>query len=122
MARRQQDSEISRRIGAYIRKRREILGITQTELGRRVGYSYGNFVAILERGSGKFPFDKWQDYAEALQIPEEDHHRFLKMVIEDQHPHLLPYIVFRPYNERRMSTNVPPIDGEDAPVTEYEEE
>jgi len=114
------DGQISQRIGRYIRSRRREVGITQNELGRRLGYDYGNFIAMLERGASKFPLERWGDYARALQIPEEHWHRFLMLMVEDQLPDFLPYVVFKPHNAQSYF-EFPAIDQVDAPVIPYED-
>ena len=78
-------------IGNLIYNRRTQLGMTQFEVAKALGYKHGNFIGMLEKGQSYFPVDKWQDYARVLQIKEEE---FLKVVLEEVYPNMLPYFKF----------------------------
>lgn len=80
-------------LAAFIKARREELGMTQAELGRKVGWSYGNAVAMLEKGKMKFPFDSALLFADAFQVPR---HEFLELVFGNLFPEFADYVVFRP--------------------------
>lgn len=83
-------------IGALIKKRREELKMTQTQLGKALGYRYGNFVGYLENGKAVFPIEKWEEYAEVLQIPKHD---FLAILFREKFPGMLAYVDFHPARE-----------------------
>jgi len=80
-------------IGALIKQRREELKMTQTELGKTLGYRYGNFIGYLENGKAVFPVEKWQEYAEVLQISK---HEFLEILFREKFPAMLAYVDFHP--------------------------
>lgn len=80
-------------IGAFIKKRREELKLTQSELGKALGYRYGNFIGYLENGKAVFPIEKWEEYAEVLQTPKHD---FLKIVVQEKFPTMTEYLDFHP--------------------------
>ncbi len=80
-------------IGELIKKRREELKMTQTELGKALGYRYGNFIGYLENGKAVFPFEKWEEYAEVLQVPK---HELLQIIFQGKFPGMLAYIDFHP--------------------------
>jgi transcriptional regulator with XRE-family HTH domain len=80
-------------IGALIKQRREELKMTQTELGKTLGYRYGNFIGYLENGKAVFPVEKWEEYAEVLQVPK---HAFLEILFQEKYPAMLAYIDFHP--------------------------
>jgi len=80
-------------IGEFIKKRREELKMTQSELGKALGYRYGNFIGYLENGRAVFPIEKWEEYAEVLQTPKHD---FLKIVFQEKFPAMLDYLDFHP--------------------------
>ncbi len=67
--------------------------MTQTELGKALGYRYGNFIGYLENGRAVFPMEKWEDYAEVLQAPK---HEFLEIVLREKYPGILAYLDFHP--------------------------
>ena len=80
-------------IGTLIKKRREEMKMTQSELGKALGYRYGNFIGYLENGKAVFPFEKWEEYAAILQIPK---HEFLQTIFQEKFPSMLAYIDFHP--------------------------
>ena len=79
-------------IGQLIKKNREKMKMTQSELGGALGYRYGNFIGYLENGKAVFPIEKWEEYAEVLQIPK---HIFLKTLIAERFPSMMDYLVFQ---------------------------
>lgn len=82
---------VNNAIGDFIKKRREELKLTQADLGKALGYRYGNFVGYLENGKAVFPLDKWEEYATVLQVAK---HQFLSIVLQDKYPSMLPYLDF----------------------------
>jgi hypothetical protein len=76
-------------LASFIRRRREELGLTQTQLGRRLGLKQGNFCGMVEKGQSPFPMERWLDWARALEVRPED---FLPMALESVHPSVMPYI------------------------------
>ncbi|MFP5213344.1 MAG: helix-turn-helix domain-containing protein [Acidobacteriota bacterium] len=85
------EPKVSQRLARIVSERRARLGLTQAELGRRVGYKYGNYIAMIENMSSAFPVEKWRSYANALDIDEIE---FLKIVIDETfHPDLQERIV-----------------------------
>ncbi len=89
MARRTEKKWISSRISTFIKTRRGEMGLSQAALGKLLGYQYGNYIAMIEGGNAAFPFERWRDYADALQTPR---HEFLKLIIEETFPEMMPYI------------------------------
>ena len=87
---------VNNAIGDCIKKRREELRLTQADLGKALGYRYGNFVGYLENGKAVFPLDKWEEYAAVLQIAK---HQFLRIVLQDKFPSMLPYLDFHPASQ-----------------------
>ncbi|MDD2318649.1 MAG: helix-turn-helix transcriptional regulator [Geobacteraceae bacterium] len=80
-------------VGAFIKKRREELKMTQTELGKALGYRYGNFIGYLENGKAVFPVEKWEEYAQVLNTPK---HEFLKIIFQEKYPSMMDYLDFHP--------------------------
>lgn len=80
-------------IGDFIKKNRERLKLTQAELGKALGYRYGNFIGYLENGKAVFPLDKWEEYAEVLQVEK---HFFLEIIMREKYPSMIPYMHFHP--------------------------
>ena len=80
-------------VGPLIRKKREELGLTQNDVGRALGYRYGNFVGMVEKGNSPFPLEKAIAFADVLEIPR---HKLIEAAISELYPHLLPYLEFKP--------------------------
>lgn len=60
------------RIGAYIRKVREQLGISQDQLARSVGYKGPEGISRIECGQVSFPFEKASLFADALGLDPQE--------------------------------------------------
>jgi transcriptional regulator with XRE-family HTH domain len=62
------DGERLRSLGAFVRARRESLGLTQMDLGRRIGY-YQERVSAIERGVYGLPsLPAMEELAAALEV------------------------------------------------------
>lgn len=61
-------AERRREAGAWLRRLREARGITQRQLAERVGIEYYTFVSQIESGRGRIPADRYQKWADALQL------------------------------------------------------
>ena len=78
-------------VGQLLKQKREELKMTQSELGSALGYRYGNFIGYLENGKAVFPLEKWEEYADVLQIPK---HLFLEVLLSERFPNMLRFISF----------------------------
>ncbi|MCW5830817.1 MAG: helix-turn-helix transcriptional regulator [Deltaproteobacteria bacterium] len=65
-----------KRIGAYLRERREKLGITQAALAASVGLPNHMAVSRIENGLVSFPFARANLFADALSLDREEFWRF----------------------------------------------
>jgi len=92
-------------VGQLIRQKREELKMTQSELGSALGYRYGNFIGYLENGKAVFPLEKWEEYADVLQVPK---HLFLKVLLRERFPNMLHFISF--HNDDRLMDETPETD------------
>lgn len=54
--------------GAWLKSLREDAQLSQRELADKVGISYYTFVSQLENGRGRLPPDRYEIWAEALNI------------------------------------------------------
>jgi transcriptional regulator with XRE-family HTH domain len=59
-------------IGVWLKQRREEAGLSQRELAERLQIGYLTFISQIESGRGRLPFDRYKDWAEALQIDPRD--------------------------------------------------
>jgi len=61
-------AERRREAGLWLRQLREDRGFTQRQLAERVGIDYYTFVSQIEAGRGRIPADRYQKWADALEI------------------------------------------------------
>lgn len=61
-------AERRREAGAWLRHLRETRGFTQRQLAERVGLEYYTFVSQIEAGRGRIPADRYQKWADALEV------------------------------------------------------
>ncbi len=63
--------------------------MSQRELARRVGLNFYTFISQLEAGRGRIPPDRYNAWAEALQI---DPHLFVKELLRFYDPVTFHYL------------------------------
>lgn len=68
---------LRKRVGAFIRKRREELGLTQGDIIRALGYKNAASVSNLEQGIEGLPTKRVYAWAEILQVDRNDFFRFV---------------------------------------------
>ena len=69
----------SKLVGNFIKKRREFLKLTQRQLSDSLGFKTSQFISNLERGIAEIPPSRVKDFAEALQM---DNNEFANLVSE----------------------------------------
>jgi len=89
-------------VGQLIKRKREELKMTQSELGKALGYRYGNFIGYLENGKAVFPIEKWEEYATLLRVPK---HLFLKVLLGERFPNMLRFVSF--HDDGRLINETP---------------
>ncbi|MBC2734068.1 MAG: helix-turn-helix transcriptional regulator [Desulfobacteraceae bacterium] len=75
--------------GKMIREARMDKGWTQRELGKMLGYDYGNFIGMIENGNSILPIDKIPIISEILGLNPK---KLLKEVMLCKHPGVARYI------------------------------
>lgn len=58
--------------GAWLRKQREAIGLTQRELSKILDLKIYTFISQIELGRGRIPQDRYGEWAKALQMDEYD--------------------------------------------------
>ena len=58
-------------VGTKLRKLREVKGLSQHELARRLGYATNSYISNVEKGIFVPPEDKLEKIAQALEVPFE---------------------------------------------------
>lgn len=64
--------ELRRRLGRWLKKRREERGMTQADLADALGLRYYSFVSQVENGLGRIPQDLYGPWAAALGLEAPD--------------------------------------------------
>lgn len=75
--------------GEMIREGRLAKGWSQRQVGKMLGYGYGNFVTMVENGDSLIPLDKIPILCELLDL---DTKALLKEVMICRHPGLAKYL------------------------------
>jgi ribosome-binding protein aMBF1 (putative translation factor) len=83
-------------VGPLIKKNRKKLQLTQKELAAKLGYKYGNFIGMLEKGQAIFPIERWEQFAKVLEIPA---HEILRAIFEERYPRMLYVLDFHESTE-----------------------
>ena len=60
--------ELRREAGRWLKQLREAAGLSQRDLAARVGADYYTFISQLETGRGRIPPDRYEAWAEALEV------------------------------------------------------
>ena len=68
---------LRRRVGAFVRARREQLGLSQGDVIRALGYKSFNSVSNIEHGLEGLPAKRVYAWAEVLQVPRDAFFRFV---------------------------------------------
>lgn len=76
-------AERRREAGVWLRQLREARGFTQRQLAERVGIEFYTFVSQIEAGRGRIPADRYQKWADALEI---DPKYFVKKMLHFYEP------------------------------------
>jgi transcriptional regulator with XRE-family HTH domain len=58
--------------GVWLRAQRESRGLSQREFAERVGAVYYTFISQIEAGRGRIPSERYEAWAEALDLPPRD--------------------------------------------------
>jgi transcriptional regulator with XRE-family HTH domain len=58
--------------GLWLKALREATGLSQREFADRVGIGYYTFISQIENGRGRLPPDRYEIWAEALNIEIKD--------------------------------------------------
>ena len=61
-------SNLRKQAGAWLRSRRCELGLSQRELVHRVNMEYYTFISQIEAGRRRVPAERFQIWAEALEV------------------------------------------------------
>jgi len=83
-------------VGPLIKQNRKRLELTQKELAAKLGYKYGNFIGMLEKGQAIFPIERWEQFSKVLEISS---HEMLKAIFKERYPRMLYVLDFHESTE-----------------------
>lgn len=72
-----------KKVGAFVRRRRLELGLSQGEMIRALGYANRNSISNVEIGREGLPVRRIYQWAEVLQLPRDDFFRFVIGALEE---------------------------------------
>ena len=75
--------ELRREAGLWLKELRERRGLSQRQLANQLGTEYYTFISQLETGRGRIPPDRYQTWAEALDVEPA---RFVKTLMQYYDP------------------------------------
>jgi transcriptional regulator with XRE-family HTH domain len=70
-------AELRKRVGAFVRSRREQLGLSQGDIIRELGYVSRNSVSNIETGREGLPAKRIYAWADVLELPRDSFFRFV---------------------------------------------
>jgi|CXWL01.1.fsa_nt_gi transcriptional regulator with XRE-family HTH domain len=70
-------TDLWKRVGAFVRERREVLGLSQGDIIRVLGYKSRNAVSNIEVGIEGLPAKRAYAWAEVLELPRDAFFRFV---------------------------------------------
>lgn len=82
-------AELRKEAGVWLRRKREEAGFSQRELAAKVGFEYYTFISQIESGRGKLPADRYEGYADALNIQPRE---FATTMLRYNDPHIYSMI------------------------------
>lgn len=72
-----QRADLWKRVGAFVRERREALGLSQGEIIQMLGYKSRNAVSNIEVGIEGLPAKRAYAWADVLELPRDAFFRFV---------------------------------------------
>ena len=72
------------RICALLKCQREMLGLPQSEIAKRLHYRHTNFISMLENGASKIPVARIPAIVKAYKL----NHMFVAIIIKQVYPEL----------------------------------
>ena len=70
-------NELQKRVGAWVRRRRDDLGLSQGDLRRRLGYRSQGSVSNIEQGRTTLPTSRAYAWADVLDVPRDAFFEFV---------------------------------------------
>lgn len=93
-------TELWKRVGAFVRSRREELGLSQGDIIRVLGYASRNAVSNIEVGIEGLPSKRAYAWADVLEVPRD---AFFRFVTGETDRVELPKSGVRPSTDERLT-------------------
>ena len=71
----------SKQLGVFLRKKREVMGITQKHLSQKLGLGTCQFISNIERGISEIPFNRIGVYAQSLELDQKELAKMIEQVL-----------------------------------------
>lgn len=75
-----------KKLGEYLRRKREALGLTQSEVAQKLGYGSPQFISNIERGISNVPVKSLRIMIDLYQISADE---VIQILLEDKKRALL---------------------------------
>ena len=69
--------ELWRRVGAFVRGRRDALGLSQTDVMRALGYQSSASISCIENATETIPAKRAYAWADVLEVPQDAFFQFV---------------------------------------------
>ena len=99
--------------GQWLKTLRTHAGLSQRELANMLGLEYYTFVSQLENGIGRIPPERYENWANALDVPV---HEFVRQILCFYDP--ITYDLLFTGGGRKKSIKSPGEDGRPATTTD----
>lgn len=75
-----------RKLGPFLREKREIKGLTQAQVAERLGYGSPQFISNIERGISRVPIKSLRYFVEVYDLRPDD---LISVLLEEMKTQLL---------------------------------
>ena len=100
----EEDIKRRKRVGAFIKARRQKLRLSQGDLCKVMGYANRNSISNVELGREGLPLKKIYQYADVLQVDRDDFFKFVVGELGDLAVEGVRQIEIKDMEERKLST------------------
>jgi transcriptional regulator with XRE-family HTH domain len=105
---------LRRECGLWLKEKREAAGLSQRGIAQKVGIEFYTFISQIESGRGRVPPERYEAYAEAVNVDPKE---FTKTMLRYNEP--LIYGLLYP-EEPKVRPEAPKSRDDQATVTDLE--
>jgi transcriptional regulator with XRE-family HTH domain len=74
-----------KKMGIYLRQKRELKGFTQAQVAIKLGFGSPQFISNIERGVSRVPLKSLRAFIELYEIPKEE---IIEILMDEKRAHL----------------------------------